>query len=149
MPAGLVTFFTYLLNWIWNSLKEAVSLMLYGHLKLPQHLHKHHNNRPLLSLFPSMSDSENISFSGQTGELLHRLRLHAWQAVCTLQISGTSVCVMSPAVIASLCGRWGQSRTDSEGITCQPADSCHQTEAVLLEEEGGEITCLLPHIYLC
>lgn len=82
-------------DWNADSLKEAVSLMLYGLLKqviFPQHLHKHHNNWPLLSLFLSLSNSENISFSGQTGELLHRLRLRAWQAVCTLQISGTSVC---------------------------------------------------------
>lgn len=37
-----------------------------------------------------------------------------------------------------------QVRTDSERITCQPADSCHQTEAALLQEGGGEMTRLQP-----
>lgn len=104
---------------------------------------------------PNIQDNNrSISFSGLTGELLHRLRRHAWQAVCTLQISGTSVCdvpgcyCVSVRAVEDKAAAF-QVRTDSVGITCQPAGSCHRTEAALLEEGGGggggEITRLQPH----
>lgn len=66
----------------------------------------------------------------------------------TMGAAAATSCITSG--FYSTCGGGGQSSgfSGSERITCQPADSCRQTEAALLEEGRGEITRLQPRSFI-